>query len=505
MQESPASSNKSADNEPKGMGVSATRGVFWVGGGQVFRQVLGVLTSIILARLLGPGEFGLIAMAYIFIELAQLFADFGIGAAVIQTKDIRPTVLSSAFWANTAVGLGLMALMLMAAPFAGLFFENESVGPVLAVLSFTLLLSGMNVVPRATLHKAMRFDLSIKAQMAGSATGTAVAILMAYSGAGVWSLVAQPLCGSTVTLVLTIFYARWKPLWIFSWASIRELARFSADVLGSSLANYAATNGDKLLVGKFIGSSALGLYSLAYQLMLYPMTHVASVIVKVLFPTLSAMQEDLPRFRKAFLKSTAAVAVFTFPVMTGLLIVSEDFVNVVFGEKWLEMVPVLQILCLVGMVKSVATTAGTIYLSMARTRALLNFSLVMMVLSLAAYVIGLPWGIIGVALGFAAVSFLMLYVYLGIAFRAIHLSFSEFHAALARPLAASIMMAGIVWMVRAWFLAQTDATALMRLIWCVIFGFVLYAAVSLVVNRTQLTQLIRISLGAMKSSKSTSE
>lgn len=480
------------------MGVAATRGVFWIGGGQVFRQVLGIITSIVLARLLGPGDFGLIAMAYVFIELGQLFADFGIGAAVVQSRNLNPSVLSSAFWANVAVGLGLMFIILIAAPAVGTFYADARVGPVLAALSFTLLLSGVVVVPRAMLHKHLRFDLSVKAQMAGSFVGTVVAIALALSGAGVWSLVAQPVCGSTVTLLFTLRYAGWRPRREFSWDSIRHIAKFSTDVLGSSLAGYVVTNADKMLVGKVLGSAALGLYSLGFQLMLYPMTHVASVIVKVLFPTLSALQDELPRYRAAYLKSTAAIALFTFPIMMGLYIVSEDFVTVVFGEKWLEMVPVLQVLCFVGMFKSVATTVGTIYLSMARTRAMLYISLVGMPLSVAAFVIGLPWGIVGVASGYAVTSLLLLYVYLAIAFRTVHLRFSEFHASLIRPLTASLVMTTAVWLSHAWLLKQTDFGAQGRLALCVVIGGVVYVLMSLLINRKQVDQLVQISRAALK-------
>lgn len=484
-----------------GLGVTATRGVFWVGGGQVFRQILGLITSVILARLLAPKDFGLVALAYVFIELGQLFADFGIGAAVIQSKDVTRKVLSSAFWANVVVGCGLLLLMLGAAPLVGHIYANTHVTWILASLSFTLLLSGMVVVPRATLHKDLRFNLAVKAQMVGSLVGAVVAISMAFAGMGVWSLVAQPICGSTVTLSLTLRYARWRPYWEYSWQDIRGLAKFSADVLGTSVVGHLNTNADKLLVGKFLGNASLGFYSLAFQLMLYPMTHVASVIMKVLFPTLSALQDDLPRFRNAYLKSTAAIALITFPLMIGLLTVSRDFVAVVFGAKWLPMVPVLQVLCLVGMGKSVATTVGAVYLSTARTRENFYIALVMLPISVVAFAVGLRWGIFGVAVGYAAVALTFIYIYLGVAFKAIHLSFRDFHASIARPLMGSVVMAGAVLWVQWWLHTRTDLGSVVRLICSIAVGVAVYVAMSFVVNRDQINEIKRISLAALRPSK----
>jgi O-antigen/teichoic acid export membrane protein len=493
--------NASEDAPGPRLGVAATRGVFWVGGAQVFRQILGLITSVVLARLLAPTDFGLIALAYVFIELGQVFADFGVGAAVIQAKDVTRKVLSSAFWANVVVGCALMVIMLGAAPAVGYVYTDSRVAWVLASLSLTLLFSGMVVVPRATLYKDLRFNLAVKAQMIGSLVGAAVAISMAWFGMGVWSLVAQPICGSIITLTLTLRYARWRPYWEYSWNDIRGLAKFSADVLGMSVVGHINNNADKLLVGKFLGNASLGFYSLAFQLMLYPMTHVASVIMRVLFPTLSALQDDLPRFRNAYLKATAAIALITFPLMIGLLIVSRDFVEVVFGDKWLPMVPVLQVLCLVGMGKSVATTVGAVYLSTAHTRENFYIALVMLPLSVGAFVIGLRWGIVGVAAGYAAVALAFIYIYLGIAFRVIRLTFREFHAAIIRPFVGSLVMAMAVLFVQQLLYGREEVAAVVRLAISVAVGAGVYGLVSLIVNREQIDEIRRISFAALRSSK----
>ncbi len=480
------------------LGVTATRGVFWTGAGQIVRQFLGIVTSVILAWILNPQDFGLIAMAYVFIEFAQLFADFGIGAAIIQSNQIQRDTLSSSFWANLIVGTTLALLMILAAPAIAEFYGDPRLVAIIVTLSLTLLLSGVVVVPRAILQKEMRFDLAMKAQMIGSLAGSVTAVGLALNDFGVWSLVAQPLCGSGVSLVLALAYSGWRPDLVYSWSAIRPLVRFSTHVLGAGLLAQASRNVDKLLVGRFLGSAQLGFYSMAYQLMLYPLTHVASVIVKVLFPTFSRLQNELPRLRAAYLKSAAAVAMITFPMMIGLYLVSLDFVLVLFGRKWLPMLPVLQILCWIGMMQSISTTLGTLYLSTGNTRALFRFSMVSVPFTLLAFVVGLKWGIVGVATAYAMVSPVMTYIYMAKAFRLVGLTFGEFFSVMAPPMLAALFMGSVVWMSRFGLETLFPDHALPRFLAAVTIGIAAYVAASLLVNRRQINDLRKILTAASR-------
>jgi PST family polysaccharide transporter len=487
-----------SENSQRGLGVTAARGVFWVGGGQVFRQLVGLTTAIILARLLAPEDFGLIAMAYVFIALAQLFADFGIGAAIIQSKDTDPRVISSAFWANIVVGIALAIMTAAAAPAIAGFYDDERLLYMTLALSLTLLLSGAVAVPRAVLYRDMRFNRAIQAQMVGSLAGGLVAVTLAWNGFSVWSLVWQPICGSGISFVLTFAFTGWRPIRTFSWRHIRHLTSFSFDVLGADLLDYARQNSDKLIIGKFLGSTALGYYNLAFQLMLYPLTYVAGVIAKVLFPTLSFLQKERARLQQACLKATAAVALITFPMMVGLFLVADDFVLVVFGEKWAPMRPVLQILCLIGMLQSVGTVAGTIYLSTGRTRTMFHLALVSAPVTVAALVVGLPWGIVGVAFAYAVATIVLLYVNLWFALRIIRLRLRDYHAALLRPLIASSAMAAVVWFVQSIAENAIGANRMARLMLCVAAGIVSYVLAILVFNRAQLAELRRLVTASLK-------
>jgi PST family polysaccharide transporter len=342
----------------------------------------------------------------------------------------------------------------------------------------------------------MGFAQIAKAQVLGSLFGALVAMFLAWRGFGVWSLVAQPLAGSSLALALTVRYAAWMPRVEFAWSKIRGLARFSAAVLGSDLLNYANRNADNMLIGRYLGSAQLGYYSLAYQIMLYPLSQVAGVIVRVLFPTLSQLQDDPARFRSAYLKSVAAIALVTFPMMMGLFAVAEDFVVVVFGEKWLPMLPVLKVLCWVGMIQSVGTTVGTLYLSTGRVKIMFYLTLISTPIIVGAFAVGLRWGIEGVAICYAIVSASLFYVSLTVAFRAAGLRLMDFHLHLMRPLAASLAMWAIVFVVQA-SLHGAQVPAAARLSALVALGALAYAGISWLINREQLMELVRVGRSAV--------
>jgi PST family polysaccharide transporter len=484
-------------SQEKGLGVVAARGVFWFAGGQVLRHAIQSVAVIVLATLLTPQDYGLLAMALAFSRVAQLLTDFGIGVAIIQARELDETVLSSCFWANALVAAALTAGLALVSPFVAGFYGDPRVGPVLAVLSISLFLSGSIIVPRAALYKAMHFAEIVKAQVAGSFAGSVVAITLAYSGFGVWSLVLQPIAGSIITFTLTLLFAPWWPRFIFSWPAIRPLIRFGANVLGTDLIYYGVTNADALLIGKILGSSALGVYSLALQIMLYPLEQVSGTIVKVLFPALSQLTDDMHRFRHAFLRAVATIALITFPLMMGMFALADDLVLVVFGQKWVAMIPILKIFCWLGMLHSVSGPISTIFFSTGRARTQFVIMVFAAPVLLAAFLIGIMWGVVGVALAYAITSLVLTNIGLSIALRIAGLTFRDFLSALSRPFIASLMMYVAVSVASRFIADYALFPAVARLIACILIGGMVYALTSFVVNRMMLAELIRLCRAAL--------
>jgi len=343
----------------------------------------------------------------------------------------------------------------------------------------------------------MDFRADARAQVVGALAGAALALGAALAGAGAWSLVLQALAASAVTLLLTTVEAAWRPGLGFSWSSIRPLVSFSSGVFGSNLLGHATRNTDNLLIGKFLGSGPLGHYALAYRLMLYPLNHVSWVISRVLFPTLATLQHDLPRLRGAYLASLAGIATVTFPMMLGLLAVAPDFVRVVLGEQWMAMRTVLEVFCVLGLIQSVGTTVGTLYMSTGKTRLMFLTNLAFTPLCIAAFAVGLRWGIEGVAIAYALVSGGWLYGSLALALRTVELRMRDFHRALAGPAAAALAMYLAVSAVGRAVAPRIDGPAA-RLFLGIGVGVAAYALASLLFNRGHLREMalrLRAALG----------
>lgn len=496
--------SKNTDNlvvnkaDKKNLGSATAEGVFWVGGGQVLTQFIQMATAVCLARLLLPEDFGLFGMAFVVISFSQLFADFGVGAALVQKKIINQEILSSCFWLNVLVGSLAALVLVLTSPLLAEFYGEVRVESILTVLSFNLLLAGIFVVPGAILYKGMQFAKIAKARIIGSIAGAILVVFMAWFGFGVWSLVAQPIAGSTITGILMAKYSGWFPQWKFSWRQIRGISKFSFDVFGANLLGYLTRYADKLLVGKYLGSESLGYYSMAYQIMLYPMNQISSVIIRVLFPTLSKLQEEMPRFRELYLKAVSTIAFVTFPMMTGLFAVSDDFILVVFGAKWLPMLPVFEVLCFIGMLQSVGTTAGTIHLSTGKTREFLYLTMGLAPVTLIAFFIGKNWGILGVAIAYAIVSTTYFFVRLLVALPIAGITITEFQKVLRATVIASLVMVICLRLVLAEILTPFDFYPFLRLTISILVGIVIYVVGIFILNRPLLEELTRIIMNVIR-------
>jgi PST family polysaccharide transporter len=477
------------DRVDEGLAVKAARGVMWVGGSQLSRQLIQVISLLALVRLLSPHDFGLLGMAMFFVGMGQLLADFGIGSAIVQARSTERVILSSCFWLNMAIAAVLSLVVVACAPLIGRLYERPELVQIVAVLSVTLLISGLQVVPSSLLYRDMRFADLARSQVLGSAAGAVFAVALAMAGGGVWALVGQPVIGSLVSLIVCMRAERFVPRLEFSWPKVMPLAKFSAALLGTNLVGYANRNADSLLIGRVLGAGPLGHYSMAIQIMLFPLQQVSSVIVRVLFPALAQIRDDLPRLRAAYLSAVASIALITFPLTAGLFMLADDFVLVVFGPAWQAMAPVLKVLAWVGMMQSVATTTGTIYLTTGRTDIAFRVTLIAAPVIIGGMAGGLPWGIQGVAIGYAIANFSIFYYSAVTAFRVVGLRLRDFHLALARPFAASLcMMAALA----AVSVLSASYSPVQRLLFHIAFGALVYAIASVIINRAQLNELLRV-------------
>jgi PST family polysaccharide transporter len=419
----------------------ALSGLAWRVGARVGQQTLQLAFTIALMRLLSPEDFGLIAMVSLFVGFASLFTELGLSAAVVQRSEVDDLLLSSAFWLNLAAGVVVALVVAGIAPLVAAFFDEPGLLAMTVALAITFPLSGASSVHRALLIRAMRFRELTLVEIAATAVAGPLALAAALFGAGAWSLVLQSIVVASATAAGSIAVSGWRPRLRFRRSAARDLLGFGGNLVAFRIVNYWIRRADNLLIGKWIGPEGLGIYGRAYNLMTYPVARITGTLGEVMFPALSRIQGDLAKVRDVYLRSLGAITTFTFPLMAGLFVVADEFTEAVLGPAWIAIVPVVRVLSLVGLVQSATTSVGWIFQSQGRPDLQFRLSLVGGLGAVASYVIGLRFGVLGVATGYALWSLLWEPVVAHSMGRLIGVSLADIGRAVAGPLFCAAGMA----------------------------------------------------------------
>ena len=467
---------RTGDLEEGQFKAKALAGINWSVLSQMGRQALSFVIGVVLARLLSPREFGLLAMVTVIAGFALSFMELGFGAALVQRQNAREEHLSSVFWVNVISGLTMTLLFAAAAPLVARFYGEPLLLPLTLVLAANFVIYAFSIVQRVLMVKALDFRSLAVVEIGSVIVAGAVGIAMAVAGLGVWSLAANYLLATVVATALFWALGRWRPEASFEWGAVKELLGFSGHYLGTKTLGYWTRNVDNLLIGRFIGSSALGLYSKAYAVLMLPLLNVSRTVERVMFPSLSIIQDDRPRVKRVFLRMARGVAFITFPIFTGMAVVAEPFVLSLFGAQWVGMIPLVQVLCVLGVAQSVVRLDGNLYLSQGRADLQFRVNLLVQGTIIAGIAIGLQGGVMGVAVGLTVASLATSYVRLHYAGRLVGLSVGELLRALGGTLASAVAMALLVFGLDALLPAAWPAVA--RLAAEVALGVAVYAGLA---------------------------
>lgn len=449
------------------------RGIAWKTTSAVFLQISRLVVGIVLARLLSPHDYGLAGMVLVVSSLVAIFSDLALGAALVQRKKLSEADRSTVFWTSAVMGLLFTVAGFALAGPAASFYGEPKVKPLFAAFSITFLVTALSSTQAALLSREMNFRSLELRQMISYVAGAVVGIGAALRGYGAWAIIGQQITIAVASTVLLTVFSPWRPRLVYSLASLRDFAGFSGRVFGTRLLFYGNRNLDNILIGRFIGSAALGAYALSYNVMLMPFSNIASPIQEVLFPAFSRMQDDARRMAAAWLRVNRLVGAISIPALLGLIVVAPDFVDGVLGTRWHAAIPVIQILSWVGLLQSLQRLNSSILEARNRTGALLKYSVIVFFASLAAFVGGLHWGIVGVATGYAISSTLVEPYYTLVTARAVDLRLRDFLSSIRGVVEASVLMAAGVLAVRLG-LRGSGIGATERLFICVLAGGVLY-------------------------------
>jgi O-antigen/teichoic acid export membrane protein len=421
-------------------------GLGWSGAARLLNQLLQMAAAIVLARLLSPREYGLLGMVLVFTGFASSMADMGLGASIIQRSSLSERHLNSVFWLNLATGIALTVLIALLAPLLADFYGEPQLRLIAEVIALNFSLASLNVVQNALLDKSLNFRAKFWIETTSTGVAGMVALLLAFGGAGVWSLVGQLLTLSTLRVLIMWTRSTWRPKFAFDASAIRELMRFGGHLTGFGAVIYWSSNVDKLVIGRWIGSAALGVYSLADRLMRLPLTNVTDITTSVMFPALSSIQHEQEAVRRAYLRGIGMIALITCPMMIALSVLAEPAILVVYGSQWQASIPILQMLCCAGMAQSIYNTAAWIFLSQGRTDILFRLGVYTTAVRTIGVIIGARWGLIGVAWAYLLGTYLLVwYPTWSRAARLIGLAVPALLRQVAGPFACAALMGAVLW------------------------------------------------------------
>ena len=365
------------------------------------RYIFNFIVVIIMARLLAPEIFGLLAMAMVFTSINTLFVDFGTRDAIIRHEDVDREFLSSLFWFNLSIGVAVFLIMLLASGWIADFYGHPILRKIVRVTSLNILFSAMAIVPRGVLLRNMNFRILFFEALFMTPISGSVGIYLAWRGFGVWSLVVQQMISLIGGNILVWVLVGWFPLLSFDLKHIKQIFSFSSYLSLSKFSNYFTKQGDLFLIGKFLGAGPLGIYSKGYGLLRTPLKLVNGAILPVLFSAISKIQQDSSRLQSFFLKASKNMAMIYFPLWVGSVFLAEPFIMVILGEQWRAVIPLVPIFTTNLLFLALGSISAHYLKALGETKKLFTLVMVSSIVTILSFVLGINWGVKGVAIGYA--------------------------------------------------------------------------------------------------------
>lgn len=385
-------------------------GLSWSFIDSISGQGIQFIVGIILARMLTPREFGLIGMITIFIAVSESFINSGFSSALIRKKECTQADYSTVFFYNLTAGAIFFTILLFSAPAISGFFKEPELKPIIQVLGAVLIIDSATIIQRTILTKQINFKLQTRISVIAALGSGVMAIGMAYSGFGVWSLVAQRLCKQAINSFLLWLWNKWKPIAVFSRQSFRELFGFGSKLLASGLIDTIYRNVYYLIIGKFFSAKELGYYTRADQFNALPSQSLTGVIGRVSYPILSSIQDDANRLKASYQQLIRSTMFITFILMVGMAAVAEPMVVGLIGEKWKPSIIYLQMLCFTGMLYPLHALNLNMLQVKGRSDLFLRLEVIKKILAVPVIVIGIFWGIRVMIAGMMLNSVIALYI-----------------------------------------------------------------------------------------------
>jgi len=444
------------------------------------RRIIGFVILPILAHLLGPEEYGLVATALIYIAFLEIFADQTFTTVIEQKQDLEPEHLDSLFWPFVGLGIVLTVGTIFLAPTIAGYFKEPKLTAVIRALSPGYLL----LIGRGLQASLLRRELKIRplamAEMMSVIFGGAVGVTMAFSGFGVWSLVGQQLTQRLVSVGYIWRASSWQPSMRFSWPHLKELLPYGLSIMGHRLLEVSSAQFGRLLISAKLGNLFLGYYSVTERLMNQIVGMVVGANSMTLMPGLASLKDDMPKFRHLLNQACRYTALIAFPLFVGMSVMSNEIVHVVLGAKWVEAAPLMRVFALAGIVIVIQYMLHAALLALGRADFRLYINMANTFCNVVAFLVVIKYGIYAMVIAYTVRAWALAPLEGIVLHRMNALIWRNFLKAILAPTLGALGMGVAVWFLRThWF---ADFSVIIRLIGCVAMGGVVYAALVLLVE-----------------------
>lgn len=385
-------------------------GLFWVFGERITAQAVSFVVSIVLARLLMPEEYGVIAIILVFINLANVFVSNGLGESLVRKKDSDETDFSTIFYCSFALSWILYICLFFSAPFIASFYQKDILNPLIRVLALKLPISSISTVQHAFVSKHLIFKMFFFSTLGGTVVSGILGILLAYQQFGVWALVAQYLCNTLIDTVVLFITVPWRPKLIFDKVAAKELMRYGWKLTASSFINSLYSEAKSLIIGRVYSAEDLAYYNRGSQFPSLIITNVDTSIGKVVFPAMTKVAEQPERIREVSRRAMKTTSYIIFPLMMGLLAVGDSVVRVLLTEKWVFCVPFLECSCIYYMCQPIQTTNWQVIKAAGRSDLCLKLEIVKKSIGVITILLTVSHGVLAMAIGDSVVAILSMII-----------------------------------------------------------------------------------------------
>lgn len=473
---------------------NAVKGVVWSAITGWGRQAIAFIVFFLLARLLGPETFGLIAMASVFMAFIQVFADQGFTEALIQRHQLDREHLDTAFWTNLGIGLLITVFCVGTAGSIADLFKQPELTSIIRWLSLSFLLRSLSSVQEAIFRRDLAFKILAIRSLVAVVIGGMVGVTMAFMGYGVWSLVGQQIVNSLVQILVLWWSSDWRPGFKVSASHFKDLFSFGLNVVGMNVLDFINSRADDFLIGYFLGSVALGYYSVAYRIMTIVIDLLTNVINQVAIPAFSRLQKEPERLRNAFYTVTKLTSLVSFPIFLGMAALAPELIRALVGSKWLPSIPVIQVLAFIGLLHSVYYFNATVIMAMGKPSWKLFINFTNSIANLISFTIAVQWGIVAVAAAFVIRGYVLSPIEIWVVWRLIRVNAFTYLSNYIAPLTGSLVMTAAILGIKYFFSSFLNLYILIAV--CMGIGSLVYGLTVFLMAPTLFRQVLDLAQSA---------